>query len=71
MAEGQVVWVAGSSGALRGFHESCATWLGLEPGGESREPYHTEICRGCGQFLLTPAPEHVNEPRIDPKDLLG
>ena len=68
----QVVWVQGGSGIPRGFHLACAQWLGLEQNAETRPPYHTEICRGCGRFLMMPAAEHNGpKPSIDPRDLLG
>ena len=66
-----LAWVENSEGTLRGFHQVCADWLDLQPRVEGRAPYHTEICRGCGRFLLTEPPEHNGpKPDIDPKDLL-
>ncbi|MBV9120273.1 MAG: hypothetical protein JOZ39_06155 [Chloroflexi bacterium] len=70
--EVSVKWAMSQKGIPRGFHEECATWLGLETlSEEPRKAFHTEICRGCGRFLLTPAPDkHGSKPLIDPKELL-
>ena len=71
MAEAGVVWVESEHGP-RGFHEACATWLGLDSRCEGREAHHTEVCRGCGGFLLGPAPEHhgTKPAGFDAHDLL-
>ena len=67
----EVVWVRSQSGVLRGFHNACAKWLGLPSQPGERQASHTEICRGCARFLLTPAADHGHsKPLIDPKELL-
>jgi hypothetical protein len=73
MPNGQLdlVWVKNSKGELRGFHPACAQWLGISGGSESREPYHTELCRGCGRFLDAAPPEHTGPPPADIDVLLG
>ena len=69
--EVKVVWVRSHSGMLRGFHDTCAQWLGFETTAGERDAHHTEICRGCGRFLLTPAADHHGAPpQIDPQELL-
>jgi len=72
MAEGdvQAVWVTDTEGNLRGLHATCARWLKLEAEVTDREPYHTEICLGCGRFLDAPAPEREGTAPIDGKSLL-
>jgi hypothetical protein len=73
MAEGggvQAVWVTDSEGNLRGLHASCAEWLLLKPEVTDRQPYHTEICLGCGRFLDAVPPEHTAKPNVDGRALL-
>ena len=69
--EVSVVWIKGPTDVVRGFHEACAKWLEIAPNvDEERKPHHTEICRGCGRFLLMPPPEHGKKPDVDVTELL-
>jgi hypothetical protein len=63
-------WVTDSLGEPRAFHTSCGRWLGLEPEIIDRQPFHTEICRGCGRFLDAPPPDKSNSPPMDGKLVL-
>ncbi len=64
------MWVHDTEGNLRGFHVVCAQWLQLTPEVTDRQPYHTEICRGCGRFMDAVPPDRTGVAPIDGKSLL-
>jgi hypothetical protein len=64
------VFVQDSQGKLRAMHSVCATWLQLEPVPSDRQPFHTEVCLGCGRFLDAAPPERTGTANVDGKSLL-
>ena len=54
-----IVWARDRNGQLRGFHAACARRFDVGPSSETRQPYYTEICMGCGHFLDAEPCEHT------------
>jgi hypothetical protein len=53
------VWAQDRHGRLRAFHPECARRFNVRPTPETRQPYDTKMCMGCGHFLDAPPCEHT------------